>query len=118
MTAKDIVNVAVKGIQEKKGKSIKIVDLSGMDGSICHYFVICEGNSPTQVDAIAESVEDMVRIELHDKPVRIAGRENSIWIAMDYVDVMVHVFLPEAREFYNLDNLWQDAPSEEIADLD
>lgn len=117
-TAKQLVEIAVKGIQEKKGKGIKIVDLSGIDGSICQYFVICEGNSPTQVDAIAESVEDMLRIELQEKPVHTVGKENSIWVAMDYVDIMVHIFLPEAHEFYNLENLWQDAPIEDIEDLD
>ncbi|MCQ2221537.1 MAG: ribosome silencing factor [Prevotella sp.] len=117
-TAKELVETAVKGIQEKKGKKIKIVDLTGIDGGICQYFVICEGNSPSQVDAIAESVEDMLRIELKEKPVHTVGKENSLWVAMDYVDIMVHIFMPEAHEFYNLENLWQDAPIEEIEDLD
>lgn len=117
-TAKQLVETAVKGIQEKKGKKIRIVDLSGIDGSICQYFVICEGNSPSQVDAIAESIEDTLRIDLHEKPVHIVGKENSMWVALDYVDIMVHIFLPEAHDFYNLENLWQDAPIEEIEDLD
>lgn len=117
-TIEQIVEVAVKGIQEKKGKQIKIIDLSGIDGGICQYFVICQGNSPQQVDAIAESVEDMLRIELHEKPVHVVGKENSLWVAMDYVDVMVHIFVPDAREYYNLDNLWDDAPTREIEDID
>lgn len=117
-TGKELVNVAIKGIQEKKGKGIKVIDLREMDGAICQYFVVCEGNSPQQVDAIADSVEEMVRTEQHDKPVYVVGTENAQWIAMDYVDVMVHIFVPEARDFYNLETLWQDAPIEDIADLD
>lgn len=115
---KKLVETAVKAIQEKKGKGIKIVDLSSMEESICQAFVICEGNSPSQVDAIMDSIEEILRKELKEKPVRTVGRENSYWIAMDYVDMIVHIFVPEAREFYNLENLWMDAPIEEIADLD
>ena len=117
-SAKELVKAAIKGIQEKKGKGIKVVDLGTIDGSITQYFVICEGTSPQHADAIAESVEDTLRIELHEKPVHMVGKENNMWIAMDYVDIMVHVFIPEARDFYNLENLWQDAPIEEIEDLD
>lgn len=115
---KKLVDVAIKGIQEKKGKSINVVDLSKMDESICQSFIICEGNSPSQVDAICDSVEEMMRKELDERPVRIVGKENSIWVAMDYVDIIVHIFLPEARDFYDLENLWQDAPMTEIPDLD
>ena len=126
---KELVDVAVKGIQEKKGKGIRIVDLRNIkgirivdlrniDGAICQYFIVCEGQNPQQVSAIADSVEDMVRVELKDKPTHVVGTENALWIAMDYVDVMVHVFMPEARDFYNLENLWEDAPAEDIPDLD
>lgn len=115
---KQLVETAVKGIQEKKGRSINIVDMEGMEGVICQAFVICEGNSPSQVSAIADSVEETMRKELKEKPVKIAGTENSIWVAMDYVDIIVHIFLPEARDFYNLEALWQDAPTMQIPDLD
>ena len=115
---KELVDVAGKGIQEKKGKGIRIVDLRNIDGAICQYFIVCEGQNPQQVSAIADSVEDMVRVELKDKPTHVVGTENALWIAMDYVDVMVHVFMPEARDFYNLENLWEDAPAEDIPDLD
>lgn len=113
-----LVDVAVKGIQEKKGRGISIVDLSAMDESICQSFIICQGNSPSQVDAICDSVEEFMRKELREKPAHIVGKENSMWVAMDYVDVIVHIFLPEAREYYNLENLWQDAPMTEVPDLD
>ena len=115
---KTLVDTVVKGIQEKKGHNVNIVDMEGMEGVITQAFVICEGNSPTQVSAIMDSVEEVMRKDLKEKPVRIAGRENSIWIAMDYVDVMVHIFLPEARDFYNLEELWQDAPMTEVPDID
>lgn len=117
-TAKQLVDVIVKGILEKKGKGIKIINLEGIDGAVAQYFVVCEGNSPQQVEAIADSVEDTARIELKDKPTHVVGTENAIWVAMDYVNVMVHIFVPEARDFYNIEDLWQDAPIEEIADLD
>lgn len=115
---KKLVDTAVKGIQEKKGKSINVIDMEGMEGVICQAFVVCEGNSPSQISAICDSVEETMRKELKEKPVKIAGMENAIWVAMDYVDVIVHIFLPEARDFYQLEALWQDAPITEIPDLD
>lgn len=115
---KKIVDVAVEGIQEKKGKGITIVDLSQMEETICQSFIICEGNSPTQVSAICDSVEEFLRKKLGEKPVRTVGIENSIWVAMDYVDVIVHIFVPDAREYYDLDSMWDDAPKTEVPDLD
>lgn len=115
---KKLVDTIVNGIQEKKGHSINIIDMEGMEGVICQSFVVCEGNSPSQISAIADSVEEFMRKEHKEKPVRIAGLENCIWVAMDYVDVMVHIFLPEARDFYSLESLWEDAPTTEVPDLD
>ena len=113
-----LVSAAIKGIQEKKGRSVNIIDLEGMEGVVTQAFVICEGGSPSQVSAIMVSVEETMRKDLGEKPIRVAGTENCIWVAMDYVDLMVHIFLPEARDFYNLEELWQDAPSTEVPDLD
>ncbi|MBR4275597.1 MAG: ribosome silencing factor [Prevotella sp.] len=113
-----LVSAAIKGIQEKKGRSVNIIDLEGMEGVVTQAFVICEGGSPSQVSAIMDSVEETMRKDLGEKPIRVAGTENCIWVAMDYVDLMVHIFLPEARDFYNLEELWQDAPSTEVPDLD
>lgn len=115
---KKLVETITKGIQEKKGSNIVIADLSALDGAICKYFVICQGNSPTQVEAITDSVEEFVRLNAGEKPVKIVGLENAQWVAMDYVDVIVHIFLPDIREYYNLENLWQDAPLTRIPDLD
>lgn len=115
---KRLVESITKGIQDKKGSKIVIADLSNIIGSICHYFIICQGNSPTQVEAIAESVSDYVR-EIHgEKPVHCSGLGNNQWVAIDYVDVLVHIFLPETREYYDLEHLWEDAEITQIPDLD
>ena len=113
---KALVQTIVRGIQEKKGHNIVVADLSGIDGSICRSFVICQGGSPAQVEAITESVGDMARKELHEKPARVVGLENAQWVAMDYGDVFVHVFLPDVRQFYDLEHLWADAPLTRIPD--
>ncbi|MBQ7422473.1 MAG: ribosome silencing factor [Prevotella sp.] len=115
---KKLVDTIIEGIQEKKGSGIVIADLSKIDGTICHYFVICQGNSPMQIEAIAESVSDYAREKEGEKPVHVVGLENAQWVAMDYVDVMVHVFLPEVRSYYDLENLWQDAKLIRMPDLD
>ena len=115
---KELVDIIVKGIQEKKGQKIIVVDMTEMMGAICQYFVICQGNSPSQVDAITDSVEEFARVNCGEKPLRIVGREHSLWVAMDYTDVIVHVFVPEMREYYHLENLWEDAKITEIPDLD
>lgn len=115
---KTLVGAITKGIQEKKGKKITVADLSGIDGAICHYFVICQGSSPSQVEAIADSVTETARVEAGEKPVHTVGLTNAQWVAMDYTDVMVHIFLPEVRSYYNLENLWEDAALTEVPDLD
>ena len=113
-----LVQTIIKGIQEKKGSHIVVADLSGIDGTICKNFVVCQGNSPAQVEAITESVADLARIELKEKPAHVVGLDNAQWVAMDYTDVMVHVFLPDVREYYDLEHLWEDAQVTYIPDLD
>ena len=114
---KELVKRIVEGIQEKKGKDIVVADLTGTDNTVCKYFVICEGNTPTQVAAIADSVSDYVRINAGEKPIAVEGMRVARWVAMDYSDVLVHVFVPEERDFYNLENLWADAQLTEIPNL-
>ena len=116
--AKYLVKKITEGIQEKKGKNIVIADLSSIDDTICNYFVICQGNSPSQVTAIVDSVKDYVRIATDNKPTAIDGLQNAQWVAMDYSDVLVHVFLPEVRDFYNLEHLLADAKLTYLPDLD
>ena len=113
-----LVETITKGIQEKKGSGIVVADLSGIDGTICRQFVICQGGSPAQVEAITESIGDMARLELQEKPTRVVGLENAQWVAMDYGDVLVHIFLPDVRSYYDLEHLWADAPLMHIPDLD
>lgn len=99
----------VAGILEKKGQNIKVLDLRNIENAVCDYFIICEGNSNTQVDAIADSVEGTVKKNLNQRPYRSEGWENALWILIDYVNVVVHVFEKETRYFYNLESLWADA---------
>lgn len=113
----ELLQSIIEGIQEKKGKNISVIQLKGMSGAICDYFVICEGNSPTQVSALAESVEEIVKKNIRENPIRVHGQQRAEWIGMDYGNVIVHVFLPELRTFYNIDTLWEDAKSEQIPSL-
>ena len=113
-----LVSKITEGIQEKKGKDIVIADLTEIEDTICNYFVICEGNSPSQVAAIVDSISDYVRENTGNKPYGIDGLNNAEWVAMDYSDVIVHVFLPEVRDFYDLEHLWEDAKLTHLPDLD
>jgi ribosome-associated protein len=113
-----LVETIKEAIQDKKGSNIVVADLTKIEGTICQYFIICTGNSPTQVEAIAESIGDVVRERLGEKPAHVVGLEQAMWVAMDYTDVLVHVFLPDVREYYDLEHLWEDAPLTRIPDLD
>jgi ribosome-associated protein len=106
----------IKGIQEKKGKEIVCLDLRKIDNAICDYFIICHGDSNTQVDAIADSIDDEVKKELGEDPWHSEGFENAEWILLDYVDVVVHVFQKHIRDFYKLEKLWGDAEITVIPD--
>lgn len=116
--SKNLLERIKEGIQEKKGKNIVIADLTNIEDTICNYFIICNGNSPSQVMAITESIKDYVRTETGIKPFAVDGTKNSQWVAMDYGDIIAHVFLPEQRNFYNLEHLWADAKLTQIHDLD
>lgn len=115
---KNLVDTIVKGIQEKKGQDIVVMDLGGIEGAICSRFVVCTGQSPTQVQAITDSVAETVRMEAGEKPVKVVGEDNAVWVAMDYTDVMVHIFVPDTREYYDIEHLWEDAPQEVIANVE
>jgi ribosome-associated protein len=114
---KNLVNTIVEALQEKKGKRIITMDLSELEGSICQYFIICQGNTPTQVSALSDSVWDLVYEKQHEKPLGAIGMRESQWVAMDYGTVMIHIFIPEIRDYYNLENLWADANMTEIPDI-
>lgn len=105
-----LLETIIEAIKDKKGKNIVSLDMNGMDGAICSYFVICNADSTTQVAAIAAGVEDRVERQLGTRVWRVDGAANALWIAMDYFDVVVHIFQTEMRGFYKLDELWADAP--------
>lgn len=114
----DIIASITEGIQDKKGRGITIISLSGIEMASTGSFVICEGRSPAQVSAIADSVRETVQKSTGRKPVNYDGYRNSQWIIVDYGEVMVHIFLPETRQYYNLEDLWGDADITRIPDLD
>ena len=110
----ELINAIIEGIQRKKGIDIIKIDLTKINHSECNYFIICHGTSTTQVDAIAHSVEDTVEEMVGESAWHKDGYRNSIWVLLDYADIMVHVFHQESRTFYNLENLWADATIETI----
>ena len=109
-----LISVIIKGIDDVKGDDIQLLDLRGIENTVCDYFIICSGNSNTQVNAITGSVQKLVSKELKDKPWHVEGQNNSEWILMDYVNVVVHVFQNHVREFYDIESLWGDAKITEI----
>lgn len=114
----NLVKAIVEGIQEKKGHNITVADLTEIDDTICQFLVICDANSPSHVSAICDSVREFTIKKAGEKPTTVDGLRNSLWVAMDYADVIVHIFLKEAREFYDIDNLWEDAKIEKLPDVD
>lgn len=110
-----LAEIAIKGMQEKKAKDIVCMDLRRVHNSVTDFFIICHGDSNTQVDAIAGSVEEEIRKATGEKPWHREGFENAEWILLDYVDVVVHVFQKEQRDFYKLEALWADAETQVIA---
>ncbi len=100
----------VEAAENKKAKNIISLDLQKLDGAICSHFVICNADSTTQVSAIADGIEEEVYEKLGQKVWRVDGKMNALWIAMDFTDVVVHIFQTEMRDFYKLEELWADAP--------
>jgi ribosome-associated protein len=108
----------VKGIQEKKGKNITIIDFDGVDGSLFEYYVICTANSPTHVDAITDSIDKEIKQATGLNPRKVEGLQNCQWVLLDYFDVVVHVFLEETREFYNIEAMWKDVKQTHLEDIE
>jgi len=104
-----LVDAVVSGIQEVKGKDIVHLDLHDVPNTVCDHFVICHGDSSTQVAAIANSVEKMVRDQTDEKPWHTEGQNNGEWVLLDYVNVVVHIFHRDKRGYYALEDLWGDA---------
>ena len=104
----------IQGIENVKGENIQKMDLRRIENTPCEFFVICSGNSNTQVSAIVNSIKKKVSQTLHEKPLHTEGLEIAEWVLIDYVNVVVHVFQRKTREFYNIEELWGDAISTQI----
>ena len=104
-----ISELAIHGIQEKKGNDIVRLDLRNIHSSVSDYFVICHADSATQVKAIANSIEDEIYKAIQQDPWRKEGLEYGEWILLDYIDVVIHIFRTDKREFYGVEDLWGDA---------
>jgi len=110
-----LITKIVEGIEEVKGQQIDILDLREIENTVCDYFIICNGTSNTQVAAIVNSVQKIVSKSIQEKPWHIEGMENQEWVLMDYINVVVHVFQKQIREYYDIESLWGDAKITTIA---
>ena len=114
VSADELIAVIIKGIDDVKGENIQLLDLRDIENTVCDYFIICSGNSNTQVNAISGSVQKVVSKETKDKPWHVEGETNAEWVLMDYVNVVVHIFQKHVRDFYDIESLWGDAKITEI----
>ncbi len=117
ISSEKLADVIVDSIQDVKGESIVKLDLRGVENAVCDYFIICSGESNTQVDGISNSIQRNTRETLQDKPWHQEGTQNSEWILLDYVNIVVHIFYKEVREFYDLEDLWADAERTDIPNI-
>lgn len=115
MTSEELSQIIVKGMEERKAEDIKVLDLREVKGSISDFFIICSGNSDTQIQAIAESIEKEAKELGRELPWRKEGFTNREWILLDYVSVVAHIFKRDKREFYALEDLWGDAKIVSVA---
>ena len=113
-SADELIALILQGIEDVKGHDIVLLDLREIENTVCDYFIICNGTSNTQVNAIVGSIQKTVSKAIKDKPWHVEGQDNSEWVLMDYVNVVVHVFQKQIREFYDIEGLWGDAKFTEI----
>jgi ribosome-associated protein len=111
-----IFKTIIQAVQDKKAHNIISLDLRKIPEAVADFFIVCEAGSTTQVKAIADSVEDEVRKNCDELPYKHEGRTSMQWVLIDYVNVVVHVMLPESRRFYKLEDMWSDAPQEKHED--
>ncbi|QLG44280.1 ribosome silencing factor [Costertonia aggregata] len=108
-SADELIALILQGIEDVKGQDINILDLREIENTVCDYFIICNGTSNTQVNAIVNSIQKIVSKTIKDKPWHVEGSENAEWVLLDYVNVVVHVFQKQVRDFYDIEGLWGDA---------
>ena len=104
-----LADLVVRGMQDKKASDIVVLNLKELKNAVADYFIICSANSDTQIEAVARSVEEEIEKVTGESPWQTEGRTNREWVLLDYVDVVVHVFLRDRRKFYALEELWGDA---------
>jgi ribosome-associated protein len=107
--ADELIALILQGIEEVKGQQINLLDLRDIENTVCDYFIVCNGTSNTHVNAIVGSIQKTVSKAIHDKPWHVEGEANAEWVLMDYINVVVHVFQKQIREFYDIEGLWGDA---------
>jgi ribosome-associated protein len=117
MDSEQLNQLIVEGIRDKKGKNIVQLDLRKLGEAPADFFIICEGDSNTHVKAISDSIYKKVKDEMNKMPSHTEGSSNAKWVLMDYFNTVVHVFYPETRQFYELENLWSDAETTEFAEV-
>ncbi len=114
MNKNQLKDTIVESILEKKGKNLAILDIREIEQSIADYFIICDADSNTQVSAISDFIEREVRTNLKENPISREGKNNALWVLLDYGDIVVHIFKNDQRDFYKLEDLWADAKIEYI----
>jgi len=114
-SANNLLEEIIRGIENVKGEDIQQMDLREIENTPCEFFVICSANSNTQVTAVVNSIQKTVSKALQEKPYHTEGLEVAEWVLIDYVNIVVHVFQKQTREFYNIEELWGDAKSTLIA---
>lgn len=114
ISSQKLKDIIVDAIQEKKGEKISVLDLRNVENAVSDFFVICQGNSDTQVKSIANTIKEETLKIIKEKPFSVEGVQNAEWVLIDYVNVVVHIFLRDLREFYALEELWGDAKIEEV----
>lgn len=114
-TEDSLISNIVYGIENVKGLDVSILDLRDIENTVCRYFVVCTGSSNTHVSAIVSAIKKTVSKELKEKPFHTEGNENAEWVLIDYIDVVVHVFQKQIREYYNIEELWGDAKTTKVA---
>lgn len=114
-TEDSLISNIVYGIENVKGLDVSILDLRDIENTVCRYFVVCTGSSNTHVNAIVSAIKKSVSKELKEKPFHTEGNENVEWVLIDYINVVVHVFQKQIREYYNIEELWGDAKTTKVA---
>ncbi len=114
-TEDSLISNIVDGIENVKGLDVSILDLRDIENTVCKYFVVCTGSSNTHVSAIVSAITKKVSKEMKEKPFQTEGNENAEWVLIDYINVVVHVFQKQIREYYSIEELWGDAKTTKVA---